>query len=145
MKNLIITESEKNRILGMHKSATSRHYIINEGVLIPIAGLTKDETFWYVLETEMSEANSTKYGINQARYDATYQSISVQGVKRIHDWYSCSKNALTERDYATLGITNDGVELLKSACTEALQNKKIKPNTGYDPKTGKKQNKVIPS
>jgi hypothetical protein len=30
MKNLIITESERNRILGMHKSASSRHYLMEQ-------------------------------------------------------------------------------------------------------------------
>lgn len=30
MKNLLITESEKNRILGMHKSATSNHYLMEQ-------------------------------------------------------------------------------------------------------------------
>jgi hypothetical protein len=30
MKNLIITESERNRILGMHKSASSRHCLMEQ-------------------------------------------------------------------------------------------------------------------
>jgi len=34
MKSLIITESEKNRILNMHKSATSNHYLIKESFVI---------------------------------------------------------------------------------------------------------------
>ena len=31
MKSFIITESEKNRILNMHKSATSKHYLMEQG------------------------------------------------------------------------------------------------------------------
>jgi hypothetical protein len=30
MKSLLITESERNRILGMHKSATSKHYLMEQ-------------------------------------------------------------------------------------------------------------------
>jgi hypothetical protein len=32
MKSLLITESERNRILGMHKSATSKHYLMEQTV-----------------------------------------------------------------------------------------------------------------
>jgi hypothetical protein len=43
MKNLIITESEKRRILNMHKSATSNHYLMRESFVISEQEITAED------------------------------------------------------------------------------------------------------
>jgi hypothetical protein len=43
MKSLLITESERNRILGMHKSATSKHYLMEQST-----GTTTGSSLTYV-------------------------------------------------------------------------------------------------
>jgi hypothetical protein len=40
MKNLIITESEKNRILNMHKSRSKNNYLMEQGCLNPTPNYT---------------------------------------------------------------------------------------------------------
>ena len=40
MNNLLITESEKNRILNMHKSRSSKHYLMEQGCLNPTPNYT---------------------------------------------------------------------------------------------------------
>ena len=40
MKKFVITEEEKNRILGMHKSASSIHYLMEQETVNPTEDLT---------------------------------------------------------------------------------------------------------
>ena len=67
MKSLLITESERNRILGMHKSASSRYYLMEQsGVTSTPNGIVIDGDEY----TVQQDPKTKKYRIFVGGVDA---------------------------------------------------------------------------
>ncbi len=74
MKNLIITESERNRILGMHKSATSKHYLMEQA-----NGDTPSGNYWQGIVDDQNKQ------IDQSNIKNRFGEDIFNGVKKIAD------------------------------------------------------------
>ena len=67
MKSLLITESERNRILGMHKSASAKHYLMEQSTGTtsesgtPPAGCPSFNSSWYKDVYDMGFTASVGY------------------------------------------------------------------------------------
>ena len=74
MKSLLITESERNRILGMHKSATSKHYLMEQ-----VNGDTPSGNYWQGIVDDQNKQ------IDQSNIKNRFGEDIFNGVKKIAD------------------------------------------------------------
>ena len=102
MKSLLITESERNRILGMHKSATSKHYLMEQ--------TTGDTESFKVITSEWSELPNEFNG-----YLVTYNFVELRtqlipNGEQLKSYFTANKNNLTSDGYVS--FTNNGINYL---------------------------------
>jgi hypothetical protein len=77
MKKFIITEEERSRILGIHKSRTSRHYLMEQGLVPP--SVTTDTTTVAPNNTEDKDEliEVLTDHINNMKTDKNFDAMSI--------------------------------------------------------------------
>jgi hypothetical protein len=83
MKSLIITESEKQRILNMHKSRTSKNYLMEEGCLNPTPNA---EFINYVTPPDGFDTTDPSMDLPAGKYNLV-QVASADPNKKLYIYY----------------------------------------------------------
>jgi hypothetical protein len=76
MKKFIITEEERSRILNIHKSKTSKHYLVEQGVELSLTTTTTTVALDNTEDkTELIEVLINK--LNNMKTDKNFDAMSV--------------------------------------------------------------------
>jgi len=109
MKSFIITESEKNRILNMHKSATSKHYLMEQGCVNVPPTISKFVNFM-APPTGFMDHGKTTIEIANGEYSLKpAEEVQEYGYYTIWDTNGCwTGYGLSIDDKSKTNITIDG-------------------------------------
>jgi len=102
MKKFIISEEERNRILGMHKTATSKHYLMEQ--------VTGNTPSFKVITSEWSQLPNDFNGYLVFDNLVELRTSTIPNGEQLKSYFTTNKDSLTAAGYVS--FTNNGVNYL---------------------------------